>query len=63
MNVGCPGEEEGRKVEFDDGVEGVVITLRTRAVQSNAGGFLWTSCMGRAGGNGASNSMLISAGA
>jgi hypothetical protein len=40
VNVGRPDEEEGRMVELDDEVEGAVITLRIRAVQSNAGGSL-----------------------
>lgn len=48
-------------VELDNEAEGL-ITLRTRAVQSSAGGSLWTSCMGRAGGSGAPDSRVISTG-
>jgi len=45
-------------VELDNEVEVVM----TRAVQSNAGGSLWKSCVGRAGGSDAPNSLVISGG-
>jgi len=63
VNIDSSSDEkdgsDGGMFELDE-VDEVVKTLRTRAVHNNAGGCLWASRAGRAGGNGAASSPGVS---